>query len=445
MAPNDTVRRRAFLGTVGAAFVGLAGCSDSTGPSNGTDTGTPGTPTATPAGTPNDTTDATPTDSPNGTDTGTPADQGPPAWMANQGDLYDNFAMFDDQWSVRNGSATLVEGEGFMGTPGVRMETDDGGLVRVERKYWQAQDFSNKTLSMAVKLEETTVSSAEIAIYLKDINGNEEKHSDEIPSEAAGEWLRIDPGAKSTDTIDLSQLTHIRIDHYARDGNSTTFVASDLRTHPKPETGTVVFALEGTHENNVDVVYPAMKEAGFAGGVFAAPDKLGHSSDPTISDYQEMVADGWDMGVTTLGAKRLTEIQGEQDALAGATTQLEKRGFDGATNVFRPPRGDYTAETLGYADESFDLTFVGVGGSMGTNDQLTDTRTVLSIDADDLEWATECVEAAATHKQTAVLFFTPRHIDDPAAFEALVARTKELQQNGDLQVVTPTELASRYA
>ena len=436
MAPNHRVRRRAFLGTVGAAFVGLAGCSDGGSSENGTQTGT--STSTTPAN--------TDTQTPNGTATETtPAPQQRPPWMASEGELYDDFARLEEDWEVQSGTAELLDGEGFVGAPALRLSTGDNGLVRIERKYWQAVDFSGREFSMAVNLQETSVSSPEVTIRLQDIDGNTMEHSDVVPKEAAGEWLRIDAGAKSADPIDRSQITHVRIEHYAREGNSSQFLVSDVRTHQKAKKGTVAFAFEGDDEQSYSLAYPVLSDAGYAAGVFVAPDNLGGSSTPTRENYRTMRDDGWDVAPLTLGRQRLSTLGGEErQAVEGAVSQLSAKGFDGATNVFRPPRGDYTAATLGYAHDLFDLTFVGVGASAGSNSSLSDTRTVLSIDADNLGKANRCVEAAARHRQVAVLVFTTRHLDDREGFAALVDRVAQLESEGKLDVVTPTELASRY-
>ncbi|WP_233265119.1 polysaccharide deacetylase family protein [Halomarina oriensis] len=438
MAPNNHVRRRAFLGTVGAAFVGLAGCSgspDSSQTETETGTPTPAPETTTPRPTTTNTTEP-PTE--------TPAQRGPPEWVAAAGELYDDFALFDQNWRVDSGAASLVEGEGFGGHPGVRMETSDRGLARIERKYWQPQDFSNTEFSFAVKIEETTESAATVTLQLQDIEGREMNHTDEIPSAATGEWVRIDAGTTDADRFDLSQLTHVRIEHFARDSGETTLLVSDVRTHPAREKGAVVFALEDDHETNVTLAAPVLREAGYAGGVFASPDRLGSSGESSVEDYRTLSDAGWDIGVNTLGHNSLSSYgSDERAAVEEAIARLQSKGFDGALNVFRAPHGDYTAATLGYAPDLFDMTFTGVGRSAGTNSAISDPRTVLSLDADDLEKARTAVEAAATHRQTAVLFFHARHIESREAFADLVGRVQRLESEGALEVLTPTELAAR--
>ena len=441
MAPKHRVHRRAFLGTVGAAFVGLAGCSDGGSSENGTQTGTA---TRTATSTPTNTDTATPNGT--ATETATPAPQQRPPWMASEGELYDDFSRFDENWKVQSGTAKLLEREGFMGTPAVQLTTDDSGLARIERKYWQAVDFSGREFSFAVNLQGTSVSAPWVTIRLQDIEGNTAKHTDRVQREAAGEWLRVDAGTTTADSIDLSQITHVRIDHFAQKGNASTALVSDVRTHQKAKKGTVVFAFEGDDAPSYSLAYPVLSDAGYAGGVFVAPDNLGGSSTPTPSDYRTMRDDGWDVAPLTPGRQRLPTLGGEErQAVEGAIAQLSAKGFDGATNVFRPPRGDYTATTLGYAHELFDLTFVGVGASLGSHSSLSDTRTVLSVDADNLDKANRCVEAAAQHRQVAMLVFTTRHLEDREAFTALVDRVEALESAGKIDVVTPTELASRYA
>ena len=442
MAPNHRVRRRAFLGAVGAAFVGLAGCSDDSGPSE-TETQN-GTTASTSTATPGETETATPDGT--ATETATPQPKQPPDWMASEGELYDDFSRFESDWEVQTGEAELLDGEGFLGAPAVRLSTNQRGVARIERRYYQPVDFSGREFSMAVKVGETKASATETTIRLRDINGSSVEYSDVVPQEATGKWLRNDAGANSTDPIDLAQITRVRIQHYGLGDTPSKCLVSDVRTHPKAEKGTVVFAFEGDHPNSFSLAYPVLNDAGYAGGVFLAPDNLGGSSTPTKADYQTMQENGWDVGPLTLGRQRLSSIgSDERQAVEGAVSQLRSQGFDGATNVFRPPRGTYTATTLDYADDLFDLTFVGVGGSLGSNTSLSDTRTVLSVDADDLDLARDCVDAAAQHRQVAVLVFTTRHLTDRGAFQSLVDRVSQLESNGAVEVVTPTGLASRYA
>jgi hypothetical protein len=435
MAPDNRVRRRAFLGTVGAAFVGLAGCSGDSSPSeNETRTGT-STDTATPT--------PTATSTPNGTDTetATPASREPPSWFADQGELYDDFALFDQDWRVDAGTATLVEEAGWLGRPGVRMETSERGLARIERKYWQPVDFSGREFSIAAKFEATSESAAPVTVQLQDIDGNEMNYTDEVPSEATGEWVRIDAGTNDADRIDLSQLTHVRVQHYARDGKESTLVVSDMRTHEKREQGTVVFAFEDDHEKIVTVAAPVLNDAGYAAGVFASPDRIGRKV--SVEDYRALVDQGWEVGVSPTGHADLSSLDDERAAVEEAIAQLESKGFTGALNVYRPTHGSYTATTLGYAPELFDTTFTGVGRAAGSNSRLSDTRTVLSLDADNLQKASEAVEAAATHRQTAVLVFHARHMDGQEGFAELVDRVATLESEGSLEVLTPTELAER--
>jgi peptidoglycan/xylan/chitin deacetylase (PgdA/CDA1 family) len=358
--------------------------------------------------------------------------------MATEGELYDDFSTFEEDWQVLAGTATVEPDAGFVGAPGLRMETDDSGLVRVERRYYQPVDYANRGFSLAVRLEETTVSNPEVTIRLQDLDGDRARYTDAVPEEAAGEWVRFDPGAGSDGDIDLSTLTRVRIEHYARDGSSTLRV-SDVRTVPKPETGTVFFGFVGSHENLFSTAVPVLEEAGYPGAVFAPPDRIGAGSGPTVADYEGLVADGWELGVTT--GQPLTEVDDERAAVEEAVTGLEGLGVDATTSVFRPPAGDYTATTLGYAADRFDLTFVGKNRSAGTNTPLTDVRTVLSLDTDNVEWANTCIEAAAVHNQTAPMFFTSRFLDDREAFAALVDRVSTLESEGRLTVVTPSELA----
>lgn len=432
MAP-DSPGRRSVLRYAGLGFAALAGCVG-----GNTSEGTP-EPTSRRTGTPEA------TSSPDPTATESPAATEPsrgPSWFRPWGTVLDDFETFERDWTTQHGAATVSD-DGFLASPGVRVDTAGASRARLVREFAVPRDLGDRGFSLAAKLHSTTKPLVQVAVVLEDTAGNRRYHSGSIQSTATDRWLRLDAGVSRDDGLDPTSVSELWIEHYAGDTETVLSVA-DLRTVPTPETGVVVLSFSNEAPADYTVARDVLAEYGYAGVCFPTTETIGTDPTPGAETFRELQAAGWDVGGHTPGHERLPEHSRatQRDLLATNARELRELGLDGGPRHFRAPYADYDSNTLDVVLESFDTCVSGAGSASGTLTRLTDPRMVGFRSGKDLDDAKADVDAAGRYGQLLGLT-VPLEDIDRAHLEALVGYVDRAVGRGEVEVLTLSELYAR--
>lgn len=452
MVTDRDVDRRFFLSSVGAAIVGLAGCTtaDEDPPGNPTPRVTktrsdpPGaTSSATVTGTPTEANTETEPDTATGTQVEPPAGDGSPdPWTGlDRGETIETFDAFDDQWEVVHGAATPTDEIVYGGGRSVYLATDGGQRATIQRVFDSARDFSQRAFSMAVRLEGTTADIVQPNLVLRDLFGNRRYLTGSIRAEAHGRWVRFDLGVREDNGVDMAAIKELRI-HLWDGRNTTRFFVDDIRTHPAPDGGAVMFTFDDASAREYTIAFPTLEKYGYQGACFPQTSHVGGSGSPSVSDYLEMQDRGWDIGGHTIDHERLSNYSREEQELILRRNKewLEENGFTDGSRVFRTPYSAYDSNTLDLMPQFFDMSIVGAGSAKGINFEVTDPRTVGFRAGDDYQQAKRLIDAAVEYNQLLGLTIHMSKMSSRRAFEDLVAHAASYEQRGQLDVITPSTL-----
>jgi len=229
--------RRGVLRLSGVALAGsLAGCSG--GLSGSTPSGTstestgPGTNGTETTGSTTTTTEPVPS---------LKTEYDPRERFSSPGKSFD--AMEDlSTWNTNQGSMKPDQSTAFSGDRSAKLVGENGDHGVIETSF-APTDFTDRDLSVALRT--TTPESIAFFVQLLDENGNAAEHHlrsiTMSPSDVG--WFRTCPGTYDSDSgFDRSAVTRLRLRmNNATDGKAVAWV-DDVRTHPKPDTGYVIFS-----------------------------------------------------------------------------------------------------------------------------------------------------------------------------------------------------------
>jgi peptidoglycan/xylan/chitin deacetylase (PgdA/CDA1 family) len=441
MKSSKPMDRRTYLKGAGVAIAALGGCS---APSDGgrTDATTSrGDDGASPSPSATESTDAPEqTASESESEPAAAAAEAYP-WFTERGSVVADFSSFDADWTVGAGHADSVS-EGFLGGGAVKMGTGDGSRARIDRRFAEPRDFSDRDFSLAVNLRSTTAEMFRVEVVLQDVSGNLRYHSNAILPSATDTWIHFDMAFdREEGAFDPTAVSELWIHQWTGEGSSE-FLVDDLRTLPKPDTGAVLFTFDDAGAGEHEYALPVLSEYDFAGVAFPPSSYVAETSEPSIGDYQEMSAAGWDIGGHTPSHQRLSEFSAAEQRRIFERNVEELRSMglvdDDDPLHFRTPYGNYDTSTLEVVLETFDDCIAGAGTAAGTSFNLTDRRMISFRSGETLSGTKQLVDAAAAQRQLLGLTFHTKNIDRDY-LETVVDYVDQYVQQGDLRVLTMSE------
>lgn len=440
----ESLDRRRLLKGAGLTIASLSGCATFQGQQGRVQGDTPERSSSTSSETPTETETASPTDSETETETEAETETSEPndyPWFHERGTVLADFSNFENNWSVAAGSATAAD-EGFLTAPAIELSTDGDRRTRIARSFSEPTDLSNRDFSLAVKLLSTDIEMFRVDVMLQDAAGNVGLYSNAILPSANKTWIHFDMAFdQANGSFDPSNVSELWIDHFAGAGDSR-FLVDDLRSLPKPETGAVMFTFDDAGAGDYSFALPLLSEFGYSGVAFPPSSYVTETSTPSISDYEEMAADGWDIGGHTPTHQRLSEYSAEEQAnlLERNVEELRSKGLvdDEDPLHFRTPYGNYDAATLDVVLDTFDDCIGGAGSAAGTSFHLTDRRMISFRSGEQPKRTKELIDAATEHRQLLGLTFHTKNIDE-AYLRSVVEYVDERVRAGDLKVLTMTD------
>ena len=427
--------RRSLLTALGAAVVSAGCMADPPFESSRT----PASPTSSTRPTdPAPTGFATPTAT--RTDTETPTPTPNPAVAV--GESVDALRRFEADWTVEGGEAAVTR-EAYGDLPAVTLRSNGDNRVRISRRFDEPRDFSGWDLSIAAQLRATTKEVLQLSVTLIDVHGEWRRLSGAIRSTATDRWVRLDVSVREDAGADLRSIRDLRIEHWVGDADST-FAIADLRRHPEPEKGYVMFTFDDGPSEDYTVAYDVLSRYDFAGAAFPHTKTITGPRGPSVEQYREMVADGWDVGGHTRNHAHLPNYSRREQRRILTENRAFLAEHDLTPEVFRTPFGAYDQHTLDLMAELFDLSIVANGSATGTNLAISDPTTVGFDPGDDYERTKRYIDTAVEYNRLLGLTIHMARLSSRAAFEAVVQHADGYVANGELEVITPMQLYSEH-
>lgn len=355
-----------------------------------------------------------------------------------------SFDAFEDlsAWTVMEGSLVADEERAIAGTQSARMEadaTDDRAMIK--REFDSPRDLSTEFPALAFASDHDVSPT----IQLTDADGDRMLLQCSVAAD--GPLVRRDLAI--TDVLgdpDLSSIVHTKISFWAGDRDLTLW-CDDYHFVERPDTGLV--SLQFPNESILDDAASVLEAYDYPATAFVSTDYVGTEGHPSLSELESLRDDGWTIaskGATGTDPTQLDASQ-QEDQLSTAATWLDDHGFDDA--FFSYPLNRYDETALDLVAEYHDLAFVSGHAGHGhvTNPQLAPRAT--NPDADEaaqlLEWAAEygtiVTLSFRSFEDETIWFGENRSL---AEFEDTLSMLSDLEADGDLEVVSPADLASEY-
>lgn len=346
---RNGMRRRAFLGIVGAGTLGTAGCTEylpgggNPGPS-GTETGTSST------------------DTPTGTGDGGNGNQSQQSPGTHE-PMRKVVAGFEDLsfWTAHaNVTLSGDTQNAFRGSQSARVEGSSGSI---QFDFPVATDFSNRDMSLAFKVGEPTNTVVSIAFI--DTGGNRTRFVQTYyGTKYPNEWMRLNP---SVDTVDanMQNIKSILIS-ITGPGQGKKYWVDDFRFNNKAvDKGQVVFTFDYLRPSIYETAFPIMQEYDLQGCVAVPVDRVGNSERLSLDQLKELDSAGWELASMTNGFAPMHDQDRDiqQRRLQRAKDLFQNWGFDDPRTLIYP-RSALNPDTLALVQEMHDIAYLKYDNSM---------------------------------------------------------------------------------
>lgn len=436
MPDKQRTERRAFLATLAATGVGLAGCSGLADRGSDPSTGSP-------------TDSATPTATPSGNSEGTDTDDGGNSQPKESNDpgshepMQPKAATFEDMsyWTSHAGVTLNADTETvYQGTQSARIEGRSG---TIERSFPVPVDLSNRDISLAMNIEGPVPNNFQILLY--DTGGNSTRLIQGYHGRHPEGWIRINPSIDSPGA-DLSSITRMLIT-IGGGGENKKYWVDDVRFHDKTtDKAQMMFTFDYITRSVYEVAFPEMKKRGIKGVVSVPGDRVGNADRLTVEELQELKNAGWE----------ITSMSNNFEPLYGQSEQVQRQRMErnvsllkqyelGEPTAIMYPKGFCDATTLKLAAEYHDLGFLTFNDSeRGTSQSaLMGPHFVNRSQPSTVQALKNQVEPAKAYNGLYVAHqneIGPNADNNRQVFAAMLDYVKDQQQQGNVEVVTPSDV-----
>lgn len=406
---KSTTTRRAFLATsallLGAGCVERSGAAgDQTPAATPTTTARAPSPTET---TPTESTDQKPlTVEDRTTDLDpdvTPLYQG--AFIAD-GDTLDNFENLES-WNVRKGGRIRADStRRFTGTQSLTYEGTGRTIIGGE---FQADplDLREADLSLAARFQQPADRQPTFWVI-----GEAPDHENQIlfktpyAADKQTGWQRYDLAPCETQgSPDLADIRRLKIAVHPSDDVPVKFNIDDLRAHPKPDRGKLVFRFDDSSAIHYDDYFPVLQNYGYPGIEGIVKETVINDHGLSLQEVVELHEAGWDLCNHTTAHHNIRELSDTElrHDIQEMIDWFDRAGIKQRLDMHIHTYGAYDGASLSILDDYFDVAFAGGGA---TNYSLTNPLTISSFDAESgIEETKALIDRVATHRSLGVLMF----------------------------------------
>lgn len=354
----------------------------------------------------------------------------------------DNFELLDHWTVAEGGEVGIDESYRFAGTQSLSYE-GTGRTVLVGDYRGDPLDLTDADLSIAANFREGTDEVWKVQVFGEAPDSDNELVW-ELPYLGKDvEWQRLNLapiGAKGDP--DPSDVRRLKVVASPSDDRTTLgFNLDDLRAHPKPERGKIVFRFDGCYAVHHEDYFPVLQDHGYPAMEAVSKGSVSVDYEDRLSVQQLYDLDdaGWDLCNRLTSEWDVTEMS---EAELRRDVEEMNDWFDGYDfendgDLFVYPTRTYDGESLAVLDDYFDLAFA-VGPLDTTNYSLTNPLTVNSFPARyGIEETKAVIDRVANFRSVGVLMFHDEYSREE--FEEVV---RYVADNDDrLDVVAGRDLA----
>ncbi|MCU4926823.1 polysaccharide deacetylase family protein [Halobacteria archaeon AArc-dxtr1] len=342
------------------------------------------------------------------------------------------------------GSIEADTDRSFEGSQSAVLDPEDDGQVRMRRSLDEPIDVRDVVPGIAMTCE----TDSRIRIQLQDENGDYAEFSQRVVED--GPLTRHNFGlSRIRGDPDLSEIIVLQVVYWAEDAR---LWVDDFYFTPRPdEPGKVMLQFYGGHETHYSEGFSTLEEHGLTGTAFVPTNRIGPDA-AAAGDYltEDQVADladaGWTIGSYSAQGSQLSDDDapgdGLEDNIAGPIEWLEERGYEDGARCFAYPGSTYNEAAYELVRENYDIAFAGEAPAQGYAGNPHLCSITSSPDPGDgpelLEWTAEYGGI------TVIPFYLLEEDDAIEALEETAARLADLESEGELEVISPVEMADQY-
>ncbi|MFP8954406.1 polysaccharide deacetylase family protein [Natrialbaceae archaeon A-arb3/5] len=365
--------------------------------------------------------------------------------------LVGTFDDFEDlsEWELVAGSLEADDGRLSVGSQSAHLTTTETEeQSRITQELSEPIDVEDVVPGLAL----STSSAASPIIQLHDDDGDFLEFQQHVRAEQPFVRHNFGHTAVSGDP-DLSEITEIQIGSWTGDEHEGELWVDDLHFVPRVTTGRVMVQFQGGFETDYTEAFPIMEEYDLTGSTFVATDRIRESEDAegdrmTEEQLDELVEAGWSVG--TVGARGLHLHEVEPDRVESDILDpldwLDEHGY-GDSRYFAFPGGRYDGAMYDLVAENYDLGFAGRHRSQGwASNPFTVTRISGEVGQRNLdgEQMIDALDWTAEHGGITTIVFYEMDGDDAAELEEMAGHLADLESSGEVELVTPGEIADEY-
>lgn len=418
--------RRTYLAT--GAAIALAGCTELGGPGESDTNGEPS----------DDGAESTDSDS-----DGSDSDDYP--------ELVGTFDDFEDlsEWRAFQdiGFLEADASRSFDGSQSALLtsSTESDGQVRVRRELDEPIDVREVAPGLATA---TDTDQGVVRIQLQDEDAHYLEYSQQImgdmpltPSNFGVTRIRGEP--------DLSEVVVLQVIRwFGGDAEGRQWI-DDFHFVPKASSGKVMLQFHGGYETHYTEGLPRVSKYDFPATAFVPTGRVGEDGaaegDRLTRDQVKELADaGWTIGAQPATGQQLDGVDSSQleDVITDPIDWLSDEGYDDGARFFAYPNSQYTERSYELVRENYDLAFAGQSEAQG---YAGNPRRCSVVANPGVEEAAEALEHTADWDGiTNFAFYQLENESVRAGLEEVLARLDEYVTAGELDVITPGEMADEY-
>ncbi|WP_255192928.1 polysaccharide deacetylase family protein [Natronobeatus ordinarius] len=321
---------------------------------------------------------------------------------------------------------------------------EDDGQVRVRRELDDSIDVTDVAPGLAMAADRTGT----VLIQLQDSDGDYVEYSQRVrpglPLVRHNFGLTRVRGAP-----DLTEVTLLQIIHWFGEDVEGSLWVDDFHFVPRPTTGKVMLQFHGGFETHYTEGLSILEEYDLPATVFVPTDRIRPDDQAsgdrlTEAQVETLAGAGWTIGSYSARGAPLDEAgstERESD-IVDPIDWLEEHGYEDGARFFAFPGSRYDAESYQLVQEHYDLAFAGDARSQGyaANPHLCSVAS--SPDAGEaaelLDWTAELGGI------TTIPFYRLEESESIEGLEETAAHLDELVSAGELDVITPQEMADEY-
>ncbi|ELY61861.1 polysaccharide deacetylase family protein [Natronolimnohabitans innermongolicus] len=363
-------------------------------------------------------------------------------------DLVGTFDDFEDLdlWFAHEdyGSVEADTDRSSEGSQSAVLDPEDDGQVRMRRSLDEPIDVEDVVPGIAM----TGETGSTILIQLQDENGDYAEFSQRVVEN--GPLTRHNFGlTRIRGDPDLSEVIVLQVVYWAEDAR---LWVDDFYFTPRPERpGKVMLQFHGGHETHYTQGFSTLEEHGLTGAAFVPTNRIGPDA-AAAGDYltEDQIGDladaGWTIGSYSAQGSQLSDVDAPgddlEDNITGPIEWLEGEGYEDGARCFAYPGATYTETAYEIVQENYDIAFAGGAPAQGYAGNPHLCSITNSPDPGDgpelLEWTAEYGGI------TAIPFYQLEEDDAIEALQETAERLADLESEGELEVISPVDMADQY-